>query len=150
MYLKINGVEMTAEELAEKLNLPAPIHSLSLCVRIPAGELEVNTFDNGQSAAPGIDSYINLKDGTSIMVARTEQVRNHQPTTYLYNRTDTYLAYLCHDVRPDDEFDKDPKEPVLVVGGDVDFNVQLYRENHYVVDNGMLPEDMQPEEEEYE
>lgn len=150
MYIKINNEKITAEELAKRLGLSAPITSLSLCVNIPAGELQVNTFNPDWSVSPGLDTFVNLKDGTSIMVARTEQTQNLQPVTWLYNRTDVYLAYLRHDVRSDDEFDKDPKDPVLVVGGDTDFNVQLYRENHYVVDNGMLPEDMQPKEDDYE
>ncbi len=148
MYIKINNEKITAEELAKRLGLSAPITSLSLCVNIPAGELQVNTFDTEWSDCPGIDTFVKLKDGTSIMVARTEQMQNLKPVTWLYNRTDVYLAYLRHDVRSDDEFDKEPKDPVLVVGGDIDFDVQLYRENQYVVDNGMLPEDMMPTEDE--
>lgn len=140
MYIKINGEKYTLDDLAEKLGINGNIQELSLCVPLAVGTLEAYSYASSDpNHIPCINTKIDLyKDGTSVMVACTEQVQTYPPTTYLYGRTDTYLAYMRHDVRTDDEFDEDPKDPELVVSGDHDFDVRIFRENDFICDCGTI------------
>lgn len=145
LSLTINGRKFSAEEVAKKLGITDSVVTMSLRVPIPAGNVEAYAFNDEFVVFPGIDTMINTTDkegrNISFTVTRTEQaLKDEDPTTYLYGRTEPCIAYLKNDIRPEDEFDADPKNPKLVVGGDTDYRVQLYAENEFVDWRGQVSE----------
>lgn len=51
--------------------------------------------------------------------------------TFLYDRAESYVAYITHDTRPEEELGDEQLTSKVIASGDMDAIVDIYSENPY-------------------
>lgn len=142
-YIRINGKEFSLEEIAEKLGIAEPLYSATLCQEVCSGTLCAQ-LSLAVESYPGVELSFEFPKSASsepLPIARLEQDDPNldiEPQCFLYGRGDSYIAYMDVNTQTDVEFKAFPRDDTLVVSGDKNRTLLVFRENNYINDYGML------------
>lgn len=142
-YIRINDKKFSMEEIAEKLGITEPLYSVTLCQEVCSGTLCAQ-LPLAVEAYPGVELTFEFPEGASsesLSIARLEQDDPNldvEPQCFLYGRGDSYIAYMDVNTQTDAEFKAAPRDDTLVIGGDKNRALRVFRENNYINDCGML------------
>lgn len=146
-YIKVKNKVISAEELCKLLGVdPQNGTVISIGHTANGGAFEVSTclgsskncaFMDVQFCPDGEDpillAHVEL-DGYDVGEGEEVPVR-----TFLYDRAENYVAYMDHNICPEEDLGDIVLRSKLIASGDMDVIVDVYRENQFVAWHGPLP-----------
>lgn len=147
-FIRVGDKTFSAEDICRRLGIDPEV-GLKISVGQPAngGMLEASVALGDPEDCPCVDVNFCPDGEHPILLSHVEQDvyetdNNGEPAvrTFLYDRAESYVAYLAHNLCPESELGDEILNTTLVAGGDGDVIVSVYRENRFVKWEGELNE----------
>jgi len=145
-YIKVGEKVFSAEEVCRRLGLePADGLKIAVGYQCDANRaMEASITLDDPEDCPSVDTWFCPSKGPAILLSHTERDLYEKDDngipivrTFLYDRADSYVAYLDHNTCSEEELGENILETTLIAGGDRDILVNVYRENQYVYYGGL-------------
>lgn len=137
-FIKIGEKIFPAEDVCKLLGVdPKSETRIALGEVLPGGTLEASVSLGNPSDYPNINTSY-CPDGGAAMLLSTSEMNlgeeedgESKVRTFLYDRAESYVGYITHDIRPEEELGDEKLRSRLIASGDMDVTVDIYRENKF-------------------
>ena len=137
-FIKIGEKVYSVEDICKLLDIePKEGTRIALGENLPGGALEASVFLSSPGDHLNVETSYCPDSGEAMLLSTSEMNLGEQEDgesnvrTFLYDRAESYVAYITHDTRPEEELGDEQLTSKVIASGDMDAIVDIYSENPY-------------------
>lgn len=137
-FIKIGEKVYSVEDICKLLDIESKEGTrIALGEVLPSGTLEASVFLGKASDYPNVNTIYRPDGGEAMHLSTSEMNLGEKEDgesrirTFLYDRAESYVAYITHDTRPEEELGDEQLTSKVIASGDMDVIVEIYSENPY-------------------
>ena len=137
-FIKIGEKVYSVEDICKLLDIePKEVTRFALGENLPGGALEASVFLGSPGDHLNVETSYCPDSGEAMLLSTSEMNLGEQEDgesnvrTFLYDRAESYVAYITHDTRPEEELGDEQLTSKVIASGDMDAIVDIYSENPY-------------------
>lgn len=139
-FIKVGSTAFSVEDVCRRLGID-PVNDMKLSIGQTAvgGTLEASVTLGNPEDCPCVEAHYCPHEEPPILLSHVEQDVHEKGSdgallvrTFLYDRAESYIGYMTHEICPEEELEKEQRQTMLVASGDMDVVVNVYRENQHV------------------
>ena len=137
-FIKIGEKVYSVEDICKLLDIePKEGTRIALGENLPGGALEASVFLGSPGDHLNVETSYCPDSGEAMLLSTSEMNLGEQEDgesnvrTFLYDRAESYVAYITHDTSPEEELGDEQLTSKVIASGDMDAIVDIYSENPY-------------------